>query len=453
MKLFSILLLTIFCTTALWANEEMPAGEGTTSDLSVQAFSHPLGGLRGATRREFTVGNSFFQGVWVTSPASTTLRDGLGPLYNATSCSACHFKDGRGRGLPDEDGRTDISLLFRLREKEQFPKSKDPEAYGHQFNPFSIENVKGEGDSYVYYTTIKGNYADGSEYELKKPNYVFKNLAYGELTNVIVSPRVGPQMIGLGLIENIPASDILKNADPEDRNQDGVRGRANIVYSLVEKKMMLGRFGWKAAQPSLLEQNAGAFVGDIGITSWIHPDEECTYVQLDCIANKTKDDVTEDILNKVTIYTQTLAVPVRRNVNDSAVLNGKKIFSQINCMSCHIPQFQTGNGSPIEMLNNQTIYPYSDFLLHDMGDELADDKDAYQFEGLASAREFRTPPLWGVGMIEVVNGHSRLLHDGRARNVNEAILWHGGEASSSREKYKKLSKQDRDDLVKFVKSL
>lgn len=453
MKLFSILLLTIFCTTALWANEEMPAGEGTTSDLSVQAFSHPLGGLRGATRREFTVGNSFFQGVWVTSPASTTLRDGLGPLYNATSCSACHFKDGRGRGLPDEDGRTDISLLFRLREKEQFPKSKDPEAYGHQFNPFSIENVKGEGDSYVYYTTIKGNYADGSEYELKKPNYVFKNLASGELTNVIVSPRVGPQMIGLGLIENIPASEILKNADPEDRNQDGVRGRANIVYSLVEKKMMLGRFGWKAAQPSLLEQNAGAFVGDIGITSWIHPDEECTYVQLDCIANKTKDDVTEDILNKVTIYTQTLAVPVRRNVNDSSVLNGKKIFSQINCTSCHIPQFQTGNGSPIEMLNNQTIYPYSDFLLHDMGDDLADDKDAYQFEGLATAREFRTPPLWGVGMIEVVNGHSRLLHDGRARNVNEAILWHGGEASGSKEKYKKLSKQDREDLVKFVKSL
>lgn len=453
MKLFSILLLTIFCTTALWANEEMPAGEGTTSDLSVQAFSHPLGGLRGATRREFTVGNSFFQGVWVTSPASTTLRDGLGPLYNATSCSACHFKDGRGRGLPDEDGRTDISLLFRLREKEQFPKSKDPEAYGHQFNPFSIENVRGEGDSYVYYTTIKGNYADGSEYELKKPNYVFKNLAYGELTNVIVSPRVGPQMIGLGLIENIPASDILKNADPEDRNQDGVRGRANIVYSLVEKKMMLGRFGWKAAQPSLLEQNAGAFVGDIGITSWIHPDEECTYVQLDCIANKTKDDVTEDILNKVTIYTQTLAVPVRRNLNDSAALNGKKIFSQISCTSCHIPQFQTGNSSNIEMLNNQTIYPYSDFLLHDMGDELADDKDAYQFEGLATAREFRTPPLWGVGMIEVVNGHSRLLHDGRARNVNEAILWHGGEASGSREKYKKLSKQDRDDLVKFVKSL
>lgn len=449
------LVILFFCLNLnLLADENYPAGTGTVSDLSVQAFSHPLSGIRGATRREFTVGNSFFQGVWVQAPASTDLRDGLGPVYNAVSCASCHFKDGRGRGLPEADGKVDISLLFRLKVKEEGGLTKDHPEYGGQFNPIGINNVPGEGDAYVKLKTITGKYESGESYELVSPTYSFVNLAYGKMGDqAIASPRVGPQMIGLGLIENINAEDILKNVTDQSGNQDGVSGRINYVYSLVYQKTMIGRFGWKAAQPSLLEQNAAAFHGDIGITSYLHPVENCTYVQLDCKREETLDDISSDLLNKVTIYTQTLAVPVRRNVNDPSLTRGKEVFASTSCMTCHVPHYKTGSNSAIDVLNNQDIYPYSDFLLHDMGDELSDDKAEYVIEGMATTREFRTPPLWGIGMIQTVNGHTRLLHDGRARNVEEAILWHGGEAQKSRDAFKKLSKQDREDLIKFVNSL
>lgn len=454
----SFLIFFLFCNFNLMADENFPAGTGTVSDLSVQAFSHPLSGIRGATRREFTVGNSFFQGVWVQAPSSTDLRDGLGPVYNAVACASCHFKDGRGRGLPESDGKVDISLLFRLKVKEEGGKTKDHPEYGGQFNPIGLDNVPGEGDAYVKFQKVTGKYDSGETYELVVPEYSFVNLAYGKFGDkTIFSPRVGPQMIGLGLIENIKEEDILKNIKDQASNKDGVSGRANYVYSLVYQKMMLGRFGWKAAQPSLLEQNAAAFHGDIGITSYLHPTEDCTYVQLECKNHQTNEDISADLLNKVTIYTQTLAVPVSRILGDESALRGKAIFSKISCTTCHVAHYKTGSNSDIEVLNNQDIYPYSDFLLHDMGDALSDDKKEsraeYAFEGLATTREFRTPPLWGLGLVKIVNGHTRLMHDGRARDVEEAILWHGGEATKSKEAFKKLTKQDREDVVKFVNSL
>lgn len=449
-----ILALVLLITVNVYGSEEFPAGSGTTSDLSVQAFSHPLSGTRGQDRREFVVGNSFFQSVWVTSPASTTARDGLGPTFNAISCTACHFKDGRGRGLPDADGKVDISLLFRLRVKNADGSVSISENYGGQFNPQGVQGVPGEGDAMVNFETITGSFSDGEKFELAKPKYSFVNLAFGAFNkNTIFSPRVGPQMIGLGLIENIDESDIRKNADPDDLNKDGISGRVNTVYSLVQQKYVLGRFGWKAGQPSLLEQNAGAFHGDIGITSYLHPEEECPLVQIDCAAKRTQEDISEQLLGQVTLYTQLLAVPVRRDVNSPNVIRGKAIFNQMNCQGCHTASYVTGKNSQFDVLNNQTIYPYSDFLLHDMGDALADDVGNYKNEGDAGTREWRTPPLWGIGMFKIVNGHTRYLHDGRARSVSEAILWHDGEGAVAKAKFLKLAINDRNDLITFLNSL
>ncbi len=439
---------------ALLVSEELPGGTGTTSDFSTNAFSHPMSGTRGALRRDFVVGNSFFKTAWVASPSSTLIRDGLGPIYNAVSCSSCHLLDGRGRGLPDSEGVVDISLLFRLRVKTQYHQVAEHPEYGGQFQPFGIGQIAGEGEVRVKFKTISGKFADGSNYELMAPQYEFTNLAYGPLgSETITSPRVAPHMIGLGLIEAIDKNEILKLADPEDQDGDGISGRANLVQSKILGSQALGRFGLKAGKATLIEQNAAAFNGDIGITSSLFPSEECTYVQTECQGAMTELDISDDILEKVTTYTQLLAVPKRRNFEDESVKSGRGHFYKINCQSCHNPSFVTSASAAHNILESQTIYPYSDFLLHDMGDALADDVEDYFNEEGASTREWRTPPLWGLGLVETVNGHTRYLHDGRARSLEEAVLWHGGEAEGSKQEYLKLSAKERSELVAFLKSL
>ena len=437
-------------------SEEFPGGTGTTSDHSVQAYSHPMSGTRGNLRRDFTVGNSFFNTVWVSSPSSTTVRDGLGPIYNAVSCSSCHFKDGRGRGLPDEEGNVDVSLLFRLRVKtisgsnETIPHP----VYGGQFQPQGVMGVPGEGSVIVKYEKIRLHYRDGIFTELIKPIYEFVKLNFGELgKETITSPRVAPQMIGLGLIEAIDEKDILKKEDPYDTDGDGISGRANRVHSVIHNETRLGRFGWKAGKANLIEQNAAAFNGDIGITSPLFPIEECTELQVDCLMQPKDEDINMERLELVTTYTQLLSVPVRRNYAKIEVIKGRTLFHQINCTACHTPSYITSNAASFDILKNQTIYPYSDFLLHDMGDDLADDKENFLNEELASTREWRTPPLWGLGLTQTVNGHTRYLHDGRARNLEEAILWHGGEGQKSKEEFMKLSREDRSHLIEFLQSL
>lgn len=452
MKALSFILLAL--TFNAFANEEFPAGEGSTSDFSVQAFSHPMSGTRSQLRRDFNVGNSFFNTVWVASPASTTLRDGLGPHYNAVSCSSCHFKDGRGRGLPEKAGPIDVSLLFRLRVKNEKQEIVPHPNYGGQFQPFSVQGVMKEGDAFVSYETISGEFADKETFELARPIYQFLNLNYGPFgETTIASPRVAPQMIGLGLVELISESDILAKEDPYDMDGDGISGRANRVHSVVHNDVRLGRFGWKAGKASLIEQNAAAFNGDIGITSPLHPTEECTAIQTDCVKNMSEEDISMERLKLVTVYTQLLAVPKRRNIEKLEVKNGKEHFVKANCVACHTPSYVTNSEGDLDVLKNQTIYPYSDFLLHDMGDGLADHVEELKNEDEATTREWRTPPLWGLGMVPVVNGHSRYLHDGRARNLEEAILWHGGEAESSKKAYLELSKTERAELIEFLKDL
>lgn len=420
----------------------------------MQAFSHPLSGTVSAARREFSVGNSFFNLAWIASPSSTTARDGLGPVYNAVSCSGCHFKDGRGRGLPDDAGKTETSLLFRLKIKNFDRTLSAHPVYGGQFQPLGVLDIKGEGESRVRYEKIILTYTDGTIKELLSPIYEFIKLNFGSFgENTIVSPRVAPQVIGLGLVEAISESDILINEDPYDADGDGISGRANWVTSIVTNTLRLGRFGWKAGKSSLIEQNAAAFNGDMGITSPFEPEEECTSFQEECIRGRSAGDIPLERLQSVTSYTQLLSVPARREMNDPKVQNGRSVFHKINCIACHTPRHETSSDAPFEILKNQTIYPYSDFLLHDMGEALADDKEEFYSEELATTREWRTPPLWGLGLVQTVNGHTRYMHDGRARDLEEAVLWHGGEALESKNAFLNLNSSERENLILFLKSL
>ena len=432
--------------------EEFSGGAATVFDESVNAFGNPAPNLLGDGDLLFITGNSFFNRNWVTSPASTEDLDGLGPLFNSRSCSGCHFKDGKGR--PPAPGEPLVSMLFRLSKPGKSVHGgpvADPN-YGLQLADRAILGVPREGTVNITYEEIPGKFADGQSYSLRKPHYEFTELGYGPLEeDVLFSPRVAPHMVGLGLLEAIDEATILGFEDPQDTNGDGISGRANSVWDAAANKVSIGRFGWKANQPNLRQQTAGAFVGDIGITSSLFPQENCSSNQTDCqnAFNEGKPELKESIFDKVTFYSSTLAVPKRRLWDDPVVLRGKQLFFESNCTGCHIPKVTTGNSGNIPEFYQQQIRPYTDLLLHDMGDALSDGRPDFE----ASGNEWRTPPLWGIGLIETVNGHTNFLHDGRARNLEEAVLWHGGEAENSKQAYLNLNKADREALIKFLESL
>ena len=433
--------------------EEMTGGSTTIFDTTRNAYARPARNLSSDHLDDFFVGNSFFNNSWVTAPASTAKRDGLGPTFNARSCSACHFKDGRGR--PPLDSKEEmLSMLIRLSIPGKGPNGGpvgEPN-YGGQFNPSAIQGVKSEGLAIVTYTEVKGTFEDGTPYSLRKPTYTFKNLAFGPMhKDVMLSPRVAPSVYGLGLLEAIKEADLLKQADPDDKDGDGISGRPNRVWDVKRKKTVIGRFGWKANQPTLEQQNAGAFLGDIGITSPLFPNENCPKKQENCqkAPNGGSPEVPQEKIDQVTTYVRSLAVPARRNWKEVKVLRGKQLFMEAGCASCHTPKFTTGKLEGFPELSNQKIYPYTDLLLHDMGKELADNRPDF----LANGQEWRTPPLWGIGLVKTVNRHTFFMHDGRARNLTEAILWHGGEGEKSKEAFRKMSKADREAMLAFLNDL
>lgn len=430
--------------------DERLGGDTTAFTDGKSAFELSARNLDTPLRRAFEVGDSFFEQNWVTAPASTKARDGLGPTMNALSCSSCHSHDGRAR--PPENAEDPVrGLLLRL----SIPGPDGPVAepvYGDQLQDRSILGVPPEGRIGIIYTDISGNYPDGTEYSLRRPTYGIEDPAFGLVhPEVMISPRIAPSTIGMGLLEAIPGEDMLALADPDDANNDGISGRANYVWDIRNDKLSLGRFGWKANQPTVEQQAAGAFLGDIGITSSLLPDQNCPQAQSACAQapNGGEPELTEARLEKVTIYTQTLAVPAMRNTEDDEVKQGARLFVQSQCSACHTPRHETGNTHPLEPLRGQVIYPYTDLLLHDMGEGLADHRP----DGLASGTEWRTPPLWGIGLVEVVNGHTFFLHDGRARSLEEAILWHDGEAKESRDNFMGLTLEERNALLKFLGSL
>lgn len=455
--------------------ESKPAGAATVRLRDdADAFSLPSGNVSFEGELNFKVGNGLFRKLWVSSPSSTLASDGLGPLYNARGCQNCHLKDGRGH--PPEPGEPGGSMFLRLSvpaddeaaktEIEEYLAQVDPDyiptrphpVYGGQLQDLSVQGIPAEGRMDITYTEIKVPLLGGEVAYLRKPEYQIADPAYGPVGDeMMLSPRVAPQMIGLGLLEAIPAADILAAADPDDRDGDGISGRAQIAYSTRFNMPMLGRFGWKAGMPTVEEQSAAAFAGDIGISNPLHPDPwgECTETQKDCrdAPHGDKDDRGTEIdqqgLDLVTFYSRNLGVPERRDVDDPEVLRGKQIFYETGCADCHRPKFVTHRLKDRAEQSFQLIWPYSDMLLHDMGEGLADHRP----EGLADGREWRTAPLWGIGLTPQVNGHSNYLHDGRARSLLEAILWHGGEAQSARDRVVNLSPEDRAALIRFIESL
>jgi len=434
------------------AGEELSGGQVSVRDATPNAFGFQAAGLADFDQLLFFVGNSFFNQNWVSSPASTTARDGLGPFFNARSCASCHFKDGRGRPplSPTEKGR---GLLLRLSVPgvSRYGGPKPDPIYGHQLQDQAVLNLEREGDFDIIYTELPGKYPDGETYSLRVPHYQLTKLFYGEIDpQVRISPRVAPQMIGLGLLEALDESTILSFADEADQNGDGISGKPNYVWDFVNKRVSLGRFGWKANEASVLQQVSGAFLGDLGITTFVFPDENCVEgIDCDSIPNGGDVEIDDDDLEKVALYSSVLAVPMRRDWENKEVLRGKAKFNEIGCASCHIPKMKTGIHPKFDALSEQTIRPYTDLLLHDMGDELADHRPDYEADG----NEWRTPPLWGVGLFQTVNDHTFYLHDGRARNLEEAILWHGGEATDAKESFKQLSKTERSQIIQFLNSL
>lgn len=428
---------------------------GDTSVLSrgSDAFSQPARNASTSHRHSFVVGNALFKENWIATPASVKSRQGLGPLLNAQSCSTCHFKDGRGQ--PPKDAQTAFtSMLIRLSIPGQGPHGEplDVPHYGDQLNHRAILGVKAEGDVRVRYKEVSGSYADGTSYTLTKPIYTFENLAFGPMPeNVLISPRVAPQLIGLGLLEAISEIDILARADIDDRDHDGISGKPNWVWDRAAKSQRLGRFGWKSNQPSLAQQNAGAFLGDMGITSRYFPEQNCAPIAKDCLrAPHAKGvEISDEDMEHMTTYTRLLAVPAARDPDDLQVLQGQLLFRQAQCVACHIDTIKTGDLPEFPELSRQDIHPFTDLLLHDMGPELADGRPDFG----ANGNEWRTPPLWGVGLFSETNGHTRYLHDGRARNLEEAILWHGGEAEKSRHDFTHMKLNERQALIRFLETL
>lgn len=428
-------------------------GDGTTFTVGKNAFAQAAENLVGGRRDDFFDGNALFNRNWTTAPSSTVGSDGLGPTFNARSCSSCHFKDGRGRPPLSED-ETMTSMLIRLSVPgaDEHGGPKPEPTYGGQLNPLGIQGVPGEGDPRVVTSLKYGKYDDGTKYELSVPSYELRDLAYGEMSpDVLTSPRTAPQMIGLGLLQAIDEADLLAHADADDADGDGISGRPNRVWDVAARDVVLGRFGWKANQPRLEQQNSGAFLGDIGITSPLFPSENCTDAQPACAAAVTggTPEIDGDHVGLVDYYSKYLAVPARRQVSDAQVIRGEELFQQVGCSGCHVTTFTTGSQDAFPELAHQVIHPYTDLLLHDMGDDLADGRPDYEADG----NEWRTPPLWGVGLFKDVNDHTRYLHDGRARNLEEAVLWHGGEAEASAAAFKALSADGRDALVRFLGSL
>lgn len=448
--------------------ETMQGGAGTSRKLPNQdAFSQSSANITFEQEGTFKLGNALFRKNWVSSPSSTQASDGLGPLFNARACQSCHLKDGRGH--PPEGQADATSMFLRLaraastaEEEAALAEHKalnfpDP-VYGSQLQDLAVPGLSSEGRMRIDYAEVKVTLGDGATVSLRKPTYSVENPGYGPLDpRITLSPRVASPMIGLGLIEQIHPADLLARADPDDGDGDGISGRAAIVRD-QNGALALGRFGWKAQAPSIRIQSADALAGDIGISSPEAPRDwgDCTTAETDCRAMPTgvqerlgATEAPPPVMDLITFYSQNLAVPARRDVSRPEVLAGKKLFYDLGCTACHTPKFVTRRDAPDKAQAFQLIWPYSDFLLHDMGEGLADG----QRVGEASGVEWRTPPLWGIGLTRIVNDHTFFLHDGRARNFTEAILWHGGEATRARDGFAALGADDRAALIAFLESL
>jgi CxxC motif-containing protein (DUF1111 family) len=427
------------------------AGASRAEDFPREAFTFPVGGLNDAAQDVFYRGRVEFLRSWAFPPAGGD-NSGLGPLYNRISCVACHEKDGRGRP-PDSPDERMLSMLVRLSVPGVGPhgEPKPHPAYGTQLNEEGAPGVPGEGRAAMSWEEIAIALADGTTVPLRRPHIEFVDLAYGPLDGALFSPRVAPGVYGDGLLEAVPVSTLKRIA--AEQTAKGLSGVLNEVYDVATGQMAPGRFGWKANSPTLKQQIAEAFFGDLGVTTPFFPEAQCAPAQAACRAAPkapNQPEVSAERLADIDFYNAHLAPPARRDANDPQILRGEAAFAAIGCAMCHVPILQTQAHPRFpQSLPAQTIAPYTDLLLHDMGEGLSDGRPDFR----ATGRQWRTPPLWGVGLVPIVNEHSFYLHDGRARSLEEAVLWHGGEGETARNAYSALPKAERESLLAFLRSL
>jgi CxxC motif-containing protein (DUF1111 family) len=451
-------LLIICCTMCRKANPgalnddnnfdpRLSGGAATVFDISSGSFSNPILGMDARNAHVHVLGDKVFSQSFVAAPAP--FFGGLGPVFNNTACTNCHHNDGIG--FPTVGG-PGSALLIRISipGTDEHGGPNPAPGFGLQVQNMSLFGVSAEAQVNISYVEQIVNYLDGNSASLRTPTYTLTNPYIPLPAGYMTSPRMAPALAGMGLLENIPESTILSFVATNNANGGPIKGHTNYVYNPYTQKTELGRFGLKSNTSSLQMQIATAFQQDMGITSYVQP-YKSVYGQEQWagVTDTATTDIADSILDAVTFYVRSLAVPARRNVTDATVVQGEKMFMQLNCSGCHIPTMYTGVDITFPQLSNQRIHPYTDLLVHDMGAALADNRPDCQ----ANGNEWRTAPLWGIGLLEKTNGVPYYLHDGRARTLEEAILWHGGEAQTSRDQFTKLSKSDRDAVIAFLQSL
>ena len=439
---------------------DLSAGAFTIDRADAQAYSEPAPVLDLKQRGVFMVGRNVFRRQWA-SIVSLNGDWGLGPTFVADRCSACHINTGRGR--PPDPGEQMLSVLVRVSMPGIGPHGapRPHPAYGEQLQNRALDGsnvdlayagapVPREAELYLDWEARTVAYADGEAAELRAPKLRVENPSFGMLDDdVMISVRMAQPIFGLGLLEAVPEAALLDMARAQKAL--GYGGRLNYVWDSTLEQPAPGRFGWKANQPSLKQQIATAAFEDMGLSSRMFPNQNCPPVQAICMRHLPGNfpEIIDYEINALELWMHGLAVPARRNMRDSDVQRGEQLFARAQCAVCHVPELRTGSFPAMRQLSNRSFRPYTDLLLHDMGEGLADGRPDF----LAGPRDWRTPPLWGLGLSQIVSGSSALLHDGRARNVAEAILWHGGEAQASREYFRNMPRAERDALVRFVEAI
>lgn len=420
---------------------ELSGGATTVFEKTTFAYQLPSPGLGDSELELHNDGDVAFEARFVTAPSP--INGGLGPVFNNNSCNGCHIRNGRGVPFIGEGGLRS-QMLVRVSLPPSFGEPANPggsvpiPGVGTQLGDHAIFGVEPEATVELNWVEQPGVYADGTPYSLRRPALDIE-LAGGEAlpAEAMTSLRQPPPIFGLGLLAAVPDATLLDKADPDDADGDGISGRTNLVWSIADQASVLGRFGHKANQPSLLQQSAGAYFDDMGVSSPLIPEADGS------------SDIDMETLLAAEFYSMSLGVPARRDIDDPQVKRGASLFNEIGCADCHTQTLRSGPHE-LAVISEQTFHPFTDLLLHDMGEGLADGRPDFE----ASGSEWRTPPLWGIGLTQTVAPGAGYLHDGRARTLQEAILWHGGEAEPAREAFRtELSADERAAMVAFLRSL
>jgi len=415
-----------------------------------ESYMQPLPWLAARDKSAFQRGRTLFRQNRVAAPSTGGIA-GLGPLHNRQSCLACHPNNGRGSSprLASESMQT-MLVRLSLPGSDEHGGAKPHPVYGTQLNEDGIPGVPGEGRAMLAWVELPATtLAGGEKAWLRRPLVSFTDMAYGKPGTLLYSPRVGQAVYGLGLLEAVPEESILAMA--AEAKPDGVKGSVNRVWDIAAQRVAIGRFGYKASQPNLRQQVAGEMHGNLGITSPLYPDENCTPSQTACrkAPSGGQPEMSQADLEALELYLANIDAPPRRKKDDPLVRQGERAFTDLGCAVCHRPTLPTGPATRTIVTAERQIAPYSDLLLHDMGAGLSDHRPDYQ----ATGSQWRTPPLWGIGLVPLINEHNQFLHDGRARNLQEAILWHGGEARVARQRYATAAADTRKAVLAFLGSL